>query len=66
MSGVATATSFLPTLPWFCLGLPAIGGLYVLYLPRARPGIVKQAASIIMGESDPVERTQVLTADERG
>jgi amino acid transporter len=51
-------------LPWYFLGLLAIGVLYVLYLQRRKPMMVARAGSIIMGEAAPVERAQVLAPDE--
>ncbi|HEY7015860.1 MAG TPA: APC family permease [Streptosporangiaceae bacterium] len=51
-------------LPWFYLALVAIGVLYVVYLQRTKPAMIAQAGSIIMGESSPVDRAQVRTADE--
>lgn len=51
-------------LPWYFLGVLAIGVLYVLYLQRRKPMMVARAGSIIMGEAAPVERAQVLVPDE--
>jgi amino acid transporter len=51
-------------LPWFFLGLLAVGVLYVVYLQRRKPEMVSQAGSIIMGEAAPARRAPALIVDE--